>query len=779
MATAPILAGDIKLLASKIMDDVPNGGGGPTGNAIPDGASNAVFSDVTERQRAVGGVSIRQLFGAVQTPTTDAYMDPTVVLSQLPNDPNVSITLAKTSMFAKRTEIANAIENYLISSSAWQGYLFENHVAGQRSIQLFQRPGTPQPTVGRTLVLVENEGLPGQAVQFVRVTRAETETRTFTEISNGAAVDFKADLVTCDLTDVLRSNFAGSPPSRAFTRVTGKANVRDTTVADAATFYGASALTAAGHIGESLLRVSSVYTQLVPSARTESAALDQKPAAQRTLTLAQSPRLIEVGITPHTMRIRVGQENRGFSWVQMLKPRPAPGTIVISYMALGNWYTLVDDGLGGFTGSGVGQVIYTTGSLSITLPSIPDAGTSIIFQWGENTAYTSRAGQAGFRAPEFAWALPHQGIKPGNVVVTWLSGGVLKTAIDNGQGAFTSASATGEIDYATGKIYLRPTAMIDAGGEFQAAYEYTSTRTENFAGIAPDSGGFASITLAEAPAPKSIAVRWITTRTVSASSGTSSIVSASANGAEVKTVVVDPPQPSGNFFSASTYYTMPGNEVSFSGQVAAPQTPGTYTWEVVGTPDPSLVVQGGATSGTFEMSAPPPGGLSSGGSGGTVSQALRASANGSFSLTIAATCPDLGFNLRIKNQALTLVADAGFIYVDALGDKPGPAWPTPPPPPVIVVPEDPVVPTAPLPYMAHGGWLAENGVRVYVEVPRTQLAADSIYADADGMGYDLPGTPPPGNMTDEWLWTASDIAAGRKTLKSVAGIATQYKQWRA
>ena len=93
--TAPILTGDIKILASKVMDDVPNGGGGPTSNVIPDGASNAIFGDVTERQRAGGGVSIRQLHLAVQTGDTDAYMDPSIIVSQMPNDANVSITLAK------------------------------------------------------------------------------------------------------------------------------------------------------------------------------------------------------------------------------------------------------------------------------------------------------------------------------------------------------------------------------------------------------------------------------------------------------------------------------------------------------------------------------------------------------------------------------------------------------------------------------------------------------------------------------------------------------------
>ncbi len=764
MATAPILAGDIKLLASKIMDDVPNGGGGPTGNAIPDGASNAVFSDVTERQRAVGGVSIRQLFGAVQTPTTDAYMDPTVVLSQLPNDPNVSITLAKTSMFAKRTEIANAIENYLISSSAWQGYLFENHVAGQRSIQLFQRPGTPQPTIGRTLTLVQDEGLPSQVVQYVRVTRVESATKTFTEETSSGYVDFQADVVTCDLTDVLRTNFNGSPPARKFARAAGKAVVRDTTVADAATFYGAAALSTVGSIGDSLLRVSSVYTQLVPSARTESAALDQKPAAQRTLTLAQTPRLIEVGITPHTMRIRVGQENRGFSWVQMLKPRPAPGTIVISYMALGNWYTIYDDGAGGFEGTGVGQVIYNTGSVSMTFPAMPDAGTSIIFQWGENTAYASRAGQAGFRAPEFAWALPHQGIKPVSVVVTWRSGGATKAVTDNGTGGLTG-DASGEIDYATGKIYLRPTAMIDAGGEFVTDYEYQTVVTENFNAPAVDAGGFGSLTLAETPIAKSVTVRWITVRSVSASSGVSEIVSSIKNAIEVPAVVVTPTaQPTGNYATISPGYVMPGNPVMCRVAVVAPQTPGMYTWELYSpdTPDLTAIFAGGATTGTFAVNEPPQQ-LGSGGATGV----------GAFNLPISSDCPDLRFALIIKNQALTWVTASNHVEVDATGDKPPPAWPEQPPPPVIVVRDPEADGSVAKPIMETGGLHWQDRSRVYVRVVRTQLAPGSIYADKDGMGYDLPEV-----FNTAVIWDASDLAAGFRTVTSVAGVPTVYHLWR-
>lgn len=515
----PIESGDIKLLASKVMDDVPNGGGGPTGTAIPDGASNAIFGDVTERQRAGGGVSLRQLFLAVQTGDTDAYMDPSIIVSKMPNDANISVTLAKTSMFAQRTEIANAIENYLIQGPEWSGYLLENHVAGQSRIQLFQRPGSPTPPIGRTLVLIANEGLPGEVRQFIRVTRVTVEQRIFTHSSGGGFVDYLADVVMCDLTDTLRTAFAGSPPDRSFARIPVRTVVRDTTVADAATFYGASPLVSLAALGDTVLKVSSVYSQLVPSARTETVALDQRPASQRAIVLAEAPRRVEVGVAPHTQRIKVGQENRGFSFTAMLKPLPEPGTVVISYMALGNWYTVSDDGAGAFTGSGSGQVLYTTGSVSITFPSMPDVGSSVIIQWGERVGFTNRSGQgASVRPPEYTWMLEEPGVIPGSIVVTWYSAGVLRTATDDGAGKFTGDGA-GVIDYPSNTVLLRPAHLPDAGAELHIDYTTDEVHTETFAASAPDAGGFVSLDFAQQPAAGSLALTWATVRTVSNTSG--------------------------------------------------------------------------------------------------------------------------------------------------------------------------------------------------------------------------------------------------------------------
>lgn len=537
-----ILSGDIKFLASKVMTDDPEGGGGPVGTVIPDGASNAMFQDITEFDRAGGAVSIIQAFLAVQTPDRETLMDANLIVSMPPNDANVSVTLAKCGLFDRRTDIANAIENYLIQGPEWSGYLLENHVAGQRSIQLFQRPGTAAPPVGRTLVLIHDEGLPTQSLQYVRVTRVAVEARLFSYSVSGGYEDYPADVVVCDISDALRYAFPGSAPDRIYARDPAKTVVRDTTVADAATYYGAAALSSAAALGDSAAQVQTVYSQLVPSSRTESVALDQRPAAARLITLAEAPYRVDVAVAAHTQRIKIGQENRGFSYVAMLKPLPEPGTIVVSYMALGSWYTTEDDGAGGFTGSGAGQVVYGTGSVAITLPSMPDAGSAVIIQWGERTGYTSRAHQgASVKAPEYCWQLEEDGVVPGSITINWTSGGTLRTATDDGAGKFTG-DATGVVDYPSNTILLRPSYLPDAGADLTIAYTVDNVRTENMAPTAPDAGGFITLTLAEQPAAGSLAVSWATAREVSKTSGAEVTVAAETYGANVTYTIKTVPE---------------------------------------------------------------------------------------------------------------------------------------------------------------------------------------------------------------------------------------------
>ena len=520
----PIKAGDVKLVASRVMDDVPEGGGAPTSVVIEDNANNAIFRDISEVDRAGGRLNMAKVNVSIQTPDRDTFLGGNVIVGSPPDDPNVHVTIFKADgPFEVRRDAVSKVESYLGRGSRLSGFLLENHVLGQRNIQLFQRPGTPTPALGRSLVLLYDEGLPTERSQYVRVINLTVETRMFSEQVSNQLVDFLADVVTLELSDALRYDFPGSPPSRFFAMTPNKTMVRDTVVADAGRYYGAAPLAATAAVGDTRVKATTPYAQLVPSARTETVALDQKPAAQRTLVLADTPRRVEIGVAPHTQRIKIGQENRGYNFVFMLKPLPARNTIVISYMALGNWYTAFDDGAGALTGSAAGQVIYTTGSMALTLPVLPDAGSAIIVSWGEAVGYTSRAAQGGsVRAPEYCWLLEEPGVIPGSITLTWTSRNITLSASDDGAGRITgSGGATGIVDYPSGTILMRPggTGLLDPGADILVSYEVDAVITENATPGAPDAAGLISVATAQQPAAGTVEVQWITARTVSETSG--------------------------------------------------------------------------------------------------------------------------------------------------------------------------------------------------------------------------------------------------------------------
>lgn len=512
----PILTGDIKLLASQVMDDVPEGGGAPTAIVIADGASNAIFNDISEMDRGGGRVSMRKLHVSVQTDDRSTYLGSNIIVAEPPEDPNVSITLFTTSStFDTRKDAASAIESYLVRGARWNGVLFENHVVGQRVIQIFQRPDIDEPTIGRTLVLVSGEDTSEEQIQYVRVIRSSSTIQTFLD---ALGAPYTAKICVCETSDRLRYSFKGTAANKWFQLDTGKTLIRDVSVADAGSYAGVSALSAAAALGSSRIIADSIYTHLVPSSATEKIDVDVKPSATRTITLANTPRRVEVGVSPHSMRVRIGQENRGFSYVQILSPVPEPGTLEIAYLALGSWYVLRDDGDGALTGQGTGVVNYANGNVSVTLNAMPDASSSLLYLWGERVGYANYAGLASYRAPEFSFDLAHKGIDPGSLTITWLSGGVVKTAVAGSNGQLTG-DATGFLAHTEGLLTIRPAAMIDADGEFNLDYTWSTTVMETKTGLSVSGGGLVTFTTDQVPVSGSIMVEWFTTRSVSATAG--------------------------------------------------------------------------------------------------------------------------------------------------------------------------------------------------------------------------------------------------------------------
>ncbi len=512
----PILESDIKILASQRMTDTADGGGRMTGNVIVSGVDNNMFNDISDFDRVYGNVSLRQVFVGPMTTDTDPLLGARVIIDKGPADSYVSANIFSTGKpFSFRADAANRLQSYLSGSSRYNGVLFENQVANQRSIQIFQRVGTSTPFPGETLRLVKNEGLPSEVEQYVRVSKVEVLERTFSDTSG----DYAAQVVTCEIGSQLAVDFPGTAANRQFAQDESKSLLKDTIVADAGTYFGIAPLADAAITGANTVKVSSIYSQIVPASRTEVSTLDQTPAASSVVTLATAPRLVQVPVAAHTYRIKIGQTNRGYNYVYLFKPLPAPGTVRVSYRALGRWYTLIDNGDGTLGGAGTGVINYTTGSISVTLQAYPDAGSGVIFEWAEVSNFVNRSGQAGFRAPEFVFQLEYPGAIPGTVVVTWTSGGVVKNVTD-AAGKFTGADMVGEVDYTSSMVFLRTLAMLDAGGQFSIAYQTSSQVTESLAPIV-DAGGFMALTLSQTPVAGTVQVSWVTTRKVSSTSGSS------------------------------------------------------------------------------------------------------------------------------------------------------------------------------------------------------------------------------------------------------------------
>lgn len=539
-----ILAGDIKLIKAQVMDDVPEGGGAPSGAVIEDATSNSIFNDISEIDRAGGNVSLRKVFPSVQTPTTDGYFGANVIVSDPPDDPLVSVTLFSTGdVFDERDSAKSRMEAYLAKGPTYPGYLYGNHIEGMAIVLLLQHIDVELPVVGDTIALVAYEGTVNEIEQYARITDVASVVRTFTD----EVGEFKRTQVTLEISDTLRADFPGFEPKRADSTMnyTGKTKTYSTIVADAARYYGVVALEVSGAINDYTIKAEGVYSQLVPSTRIEvpisDSRLNQQSATlveagdaySRTLTLEfTTTQAMYVGgaILPNTLSvvragvtltdkggilidqsasqvglidyengvltlttnvfgtgpgshvvnykpahapmlvtdavaIPVTSEGQRLSYVMTFNVTPARRSLQVSYMTLGRWYVLSEDGTGAIKGSdpafGAGTINFDTGTVTVTLGALPDVDSSVIFTYAAAsvTLPVTKLIEAGPSLSRAFGKVVTLGVavKPSTLFLSW-NDGAARTANDDGHGIL-SGDATGTVNYATGEIYFRPNAL--------------------------------------------------------------------------------------------------------------------------------------------------------------------------------------------------------------------------------------------------------------------------------------------------------------------------------
>ncbi len=450
----PISTQDIKLFASKVMSDVPEGGGGPTGKALQSGKSNNIFRDIREQDRAGGNLSMRQVHLGITSADTDVAMGCNIIVSEPPQDPNVSIVLMATrDDFATREQDIARLEAGFIAAPAYPGQLFGDHLQGMRSISLMQQVETTLPVPGQRLALVRREGFNDEAIQYISVRKIEHSIQTF-EDDKGP---FERRIVTLQLGQALERDYAGFDPQRfAITEANLKARtkIRTTVWGNAAKYYGVQPLVEPGVLGQYSVRVPGIYERVVPSAEAESPIVDGIPYAGAalpapgvqdvTVTTAQAwtaatALVLPGGILPGSLRVTSGAVQLTDKGGLLMAGGAQVGTVDYA-----NGQCLLT------TGSYAGSKTITYRPAAF-MQRMPQSSEILVTAEGRSQSYT------GFILPL---------AQPGTLSISYRAQGQWYVLQDDGSGALRGSDAghgAGTYNPATGSYLVTLGALPDVG----------------------------------------------------------------------------------------------------------------------------------------------------------------------------------------------------------------------------------------------------------------------------------------------------------------------------
>jgi len=213
----------------------------------------------------------------------------------------------------------------------------------------------------------------------------------------------------------------------------------------------------------------------------------------------------------YSIPIMVTPATRNLSYVYQLPGSPAPGTVALDYRALGKWIRLSDNGAGvltGQAGEGGGTINYASGSVAVTLGALPDVDSAVILLWGIDLRARDSHGELTIPTPQYRQQLDHGGIEADSLTMSWLSGGVAKSATCSAAGAITG-DATGTLDPIAGVVLFTTSAVADAG--YTYSYDYLDPADVHSETFTPTpASGVITVALANAPAaPNTVRARWV------------------------------------------------------------------------------------------------------------------------------------------------------------------------------------------------------------------------------------------------------------------------------
>lgn len=462
-----IQSGDIKLLKSQVLLDTSDGGGAMTSAEVVDGLSNNLFADISELDRTYGRVSLRKAYAAVVTTNVDSYYGAHAIITRVPADPRVSVSLFSTKdWFDRRSAARDKIERYLARGPKWSGHLLEMQLEGQRAIQLSLDQADDEPEAGRGLSLVQFEGLPAEYEQYVRVTKLTSVLRTF-QVQGKPTI---RKVVTVEISDPLRYNFEGITVQEFLNDVKPKAVCRDTRVANAATYYGATPLAVAASLDDAAITTNSIFTQLIPSATSETPMVD--------LNAASMNGLLRPGNTTGNIVYTVGVTFSPLTNVY-IGSATMPGTLTL----VAGPNTVVDAaGILKIGSNIVGEIEYDKGLLrfNAAAPTYAGSGQFNFMPAAKPTQVADTASISivqdarGYNYTITLLPIP----TPATLSVSYMAQGKAYYLYERGDGQLKGSDATlgsGSINFVTGTVVITTGALPDADSELIFAWGRSTT----------------------------------------------------------------------------------------------------------------------------------------------------------------------------------------------------------------------------------------------------------------------------------------------------------------
>lgn len=527
-----IAVSDLKFFQTERMTDNPDGGGRMTAVEIVSGAENRIFDDVTDQDRAVGDVSIRKVVAAVTSANTDKYLDAGVAVFAAPEDPAVSVLAFSTgSGYDERADLQARIEQTITRGARYNGWLYGQHLTGQRALLIWQRPEAPLLPSGARVELVAKSGSVEQYSQFLWITRVQDELRTMYEASAGqATIQYPIRVLTCEIAEPLTANYAGLEPGRGDPAIASAlALIYETRYnAEAVPLYGVRPTTEDAALGDFAVTVDGLYTPLIPTAFAETALPDVTPGADSAVLVAANA--ATVSFTTVTQCVKPDAS-------LYLGTACTPGTLSVAVSGA----TLTDDnGAVKLGGSAVGEIDYGNGvaRFNSACPNYGAASKTVTFRpAGRPLRVANTAAQAVTAENRgYVWAMTLAPIPaPQTLRVAYRVNSRWYTITDQGGGALSGADSSygsGNLNFQTGTVTVSTGALPDVGSELIYAWG-TPANTTARGGSAVDPPKVTGTTAHAPVAPGTFSVTWPDHAGVSRTltdSGTGALVGAGGSG---------------------------------------------------------------------------------------------------------------------------------------------------------------------------------------------------------------------------------------------------------